>query len=112
MPEQRGGDHLVVVGLGAAFFLVCWVGATGYIAGTLVGGGAPASGLDGAAHVLAGLPGHVADPRQAWPKGDAQLLPGPFALYAAAARGRPPVLNEDEIASITAAGEHPDIEVA
>jgi type IV secretion system protein VirD4 len=87
-PPKSGGrwelrDLALLAGLGslAGASLVVW--ETGRIAGRLFGGDKPSVGLAGAGKILARLPGHLGDPRFAWPTPDQRQLPGPLGWYAA-----------------------------
>lgn len=84
MPTDDGPDFAQVVLLGGLGVLAggsLLVLATGAVAGALFGRGAPDLALSDASSVLVALPGTLADPRQAWPVGAREVLPGQTAFF-------------------------------
>jgi type IV secretion system protein VirD4 len=76
-------DRVLAVLLGALVVPAVLVWLWSGIAGALFGSDWPK--LDGAAlaHVLVNLPGHLGDPRMAWPRPLRATLPGPAGFYGA-----------------------------
>lgn len=66
---------VLIVGLEAGLWL--WVGA----AGVLFGSGWPRLSPGALAHAIAGVAGHLADPRQGFPARQRPALPGPAGFY-------------------------------
>jgi type IV secretion system protein VirD4 len=83
-PEQRasqGGEiaAAAVLGLLAAIGFMFWA-ATG-LSAVAFGGGWPRMTFTAIADALGGLPGHLADPRLAWPAADRARMAGPVGFY-------------------------------
>lgn len=76
-------DLALLVSLGCLTLLSLVIWSTGRVAGNLFGDGKPSLRLGGVGEVLLRLPGHLGDPRQAWPVADRALLPGAAGMYAA-----------------------------
>jgi type IV secretion system protein VirD4 len=79
---QMDRDSFLPYVLGAvlAIALLVWLWAA--VAGFLFGSGVPSLNEGELGRVLASLPGHLADPRLAWPANARRSLPGAFGFYA------------------------------
>ena len=51
------------------------------LAGVLFGGGWPRMGIEALARAVTALPGHLSDPRQAWPTASRPAMSGPIGFY-------------------------------
>ena len=83
-----GPDDLLLYAVAAFAALVTatalGVWAAGQLAGLLTTGHWPPVAPGQAVGILLALPGHLADPRAAWPTAAQHELPGPFAFYGVA----------------------------
>ncbi len=83
-----GPDDLLLYALAALTALVTAVAlamwATGQLAGLLTTGHWPPVAGGQAAGILLALPGHLADPRAAWPAAAQREVPGPTLFYGVA----------------------------
>jgi len=84
-PAGDAAEVLLLAVAGAAAGLAAWVWATGQVSGRLVAGRWPHLPLADVSSVLARLPGHLSDPRLAWPAVARPGLPGAAMLYGCAA---------------------------
>jgi type IV secretion system protein VirD4 len=84
-PRDHGGELLLAVVLAGilAIAIVVWLWAG--LAGVMFGPGWPHQTAGQIARALSRLPGHLADPRLAWPPVARDGLPGPAGFYAALA---------------------------
>jgi type IV secretion system protein VirD4 len=83
--HESPGDIVVMVVFGGVFAIAALLWLWGGVAGSLFGAGWPHVSATQLASVLIRLPGRLADPATAWPRGDRGALPGPAGFYCALA---------------------------
>ncbi|GAA0812040.1 type IV secretory system conjugative DNA transfer family protein [Spirilliplanes yamanashiensis] len=81
---QSPTDYLFAVALAAAATALIGVWTVGQLAGLVFRGAWPHTRFGDTSAILARLPGHLADPRQAWPVAAQPDLPGPAGFYTTA----------------------------
>lgn len=79
--SEESRVYWIAASAGGAVLAVLWM--TTEVAGALFGSGWAAIHLDQLLFAAIRLPSHLDSPREAWPRGIARVLPGPFGFYAA-----------------------------